>query len=532
MAPSPREEPTLSPPVPPESDDACVLWHRRNLRLTDDRAVEYATANYDTVCPLFIFDPRFYGADGLACDARLRFLHECLADLEDQYTKEGTTLVYAHGSPVDVLDSFLDAGWDAVVNREATGRYGKERDDALAARDGVRFVADDGIRYGQSDREGWAEHAESYFESDPNRPHESGFGRHDLPSTVDIDAIEGEYDVSPSKTDVPTGGRTAALARLDRFLDVVHEYQANVSSPLGAATRASRLSAHLRFGALSVREVYQALDDAIDSNGKEAFVSRLFWNRHYTQKLADWSGWMDTAVNPVLEGIYADNGDEELIRAWKRGRTGFPMVDASMRCLRETGWLNFRMRAMCASVFSFVLKQPWQVGADYMYYHLIDADPAINYTQWQSQSGLKGIGAIRVYNPRKQVRDNDPEGDFVKRWVPELDPVPAKYLDRPERMPLSLQDELGVDVGEDYPYPVVDYDRERRAALDTFAGLRAESEAAMREPDVFRRASLSPKSRNIVEQATTRSDGAGTQSAESAGSDSESANEQAGLDQF
>ncbi|MDS0297911.1 deoxyribodipyrimidine photo-lyase [Halogeometricum sp. S1BR25-6] len=206
MATVSRNEPTPSPGAPPESGEACVLWHRRNLRLADDRAVEYATANYDTVCPLFVFDPRFYGANGLACDARLRFLHECLVDLEDRYAEAGTTLLYTHGSPIDVLDSFLDAGWDIVVNREATGRYGKERDDALVAREGVRFVDDDGIRYGQSDREGWQDHAEAYFEDEPNRPHESGFGTHGLSTTVDTDAIEREYDVSPSKTGISTGG--------------------------------------------------------------------------------------------------------------------------------------------------------------------------------------------------------------------------------------------------------------------------------------------------------------------------------------
>jgi deoxyribodipyrimidine photo-lyase len=524
--PTPDVSAPSNAPVPAGSDSACVLWHRRDLRLPDNRAVEFATAGYETVCPLFVFDPSFYGADGLACDGRLRFLHECLTDLADAYADAGTTLVYEHGSPTTVLDAFLDAGWDVVVTRHATGRYGRARDDALAARDGVQFVSEDGIRYGQDDREGWREHVESHFEGTLNRPHGSGFGTHPISTDVSVGSIETTYDVTPSKTDVPTGGRRAALARLDRFLDVIHEYQENISSPLGAETYASRLSAHLRFGALSVREVYRALEDAIDCRGKESFVSRLFWNRHYTQKLADWSGWMDTAVNPVLEDIYASNRDEGLIRAWKRGRTGFPMVDASMRCLRGTGWLNFRMRAMCASVFSLVLKQPWQVGADYMYYHLIDADPAINYTQWQSQSGLKGIGAIRVYNPRKQVRDNDPEGVFVKRWVPELEAVPPAHLDRPERMPLPVQEDLDVTIGETYPYPIVDYEHERQAALDTLGGLRPQSEAAFDDPDVFRRASLSPKSRRMVEEATANA----AASAESDSSDQSP--RQAGLDQF
>jgi deoxyribodipyrimidine photo-lyase len=476
----------------PEADDACVLWHRRNLRLPDNRAVEVATESFGAVCPLFVFDPAFYGESGLACDARLRFLHECLADLEDAYADAGSELVLAHGNPLAVLDRFRDRGWTIVAARNATSRYGERRDDALG--DDVRFVADDGLRHDQESREGWQDHAEAYFEADPCEPHTSGFGAHDVTGGTTVDAVEERYGVDPSKSSVPAGGREAALARLDRFVDVIHEYQRNISSPVGAKRYCSRLSAYFRFGALSLREAYRAVAEAPDCDGKDAFVSRLFWNRHYTQKLADWSGWTETAVNPVLEGLYPER-DDDLIRAWKRGETGFPMVDASMRCLRETGWLNFRMRAMVASFFSLVLKQPWRVGADYMYYHLIDGDPAINYTQWQSQSGLKGVGAVRLYNPRKQVRDNDPDGEFVKRWCPELEPVPIKHLDRPERLPLHLQDEHGFTPGEDYPYPVVEYERERWAALDRLSELRDASEAAMQEPEVRRRASLSQRGR-------------------------------------
>ncbi|MFC7138097.1 FAD-binding domain-containing protein [Halobaculum litoreum] len=171
------------------------------------------------------------------------------------------------------------------------------------------------------------------------------------------------------------------------------------------------------------------------------FRDRLYWNRHYTQKLQDWPGWTDRAVNPVFRRLNWDRRDDDLIAAWKAGETGYPMVDASMRCLRATGWLNFRMRAMCASFFGYVLEQPWRVGADHFYEHLIDADPAINYTQWQYQTGLTGIAAVRVYNPRKQVRENDPDGEFVHRWVPELADVPPRHLDEPEKMPLATQAE-------------------------------------------------------------------------------------------
>jgi deoxyribodipyrimidine photo-lyase len=180
-----------------------------------------------------------------------------------------------------------------------------------------------------------------------------------------------------------------------------------------------------------------------------------------------------------------------LIAAWKRGRTGYPMVDASMRCLRETGWLNFRMRALCASCYFHVLQQPWRIGADWFYRHLIDAEASINYTQWQSQCGLVGRPTLRLYNPRKQVRDQDPEGEFIREWIPELAALPTEYLDRPEHTPLAVQAECGVRVGEAYPRPVVDYEAARQEFRERLEDVRARAADALARPAVADRASLS-----------------------------------------
>jgi deoxyribodipyrimidine photo-lyase len=483
-----------APSVPDATDrDAAVVWHRRHLRVEDHPAVARATDEYDVVCPLFVFDPRFYGDDALACDARLRFLHECLDDLGDQYERRDTGLVFAHGDPLTVLGRVLDAGWDVLATVDPGGRYGRERD-ARADDRGVTFIdGDDGLRHGGGDtRDGWADHVESYFEGTPSSPAESGFGGHDVSSPVTVAAVERAHGVDPSKESVPVGGRKPALARMERFLDRIAEYPGSISAPAEAKTGTSRLSPYLRFGCLSVREVYRALErETPDGRAASFFRDRLYWNRHYNQKLADWTGWTERAVNPVFRGLNRDSRDSERIEAWKAGETGFPMVDASMRCLRETGWLNFRMRAMCASVFGYILKQPWWVGADWFYYHLVDADPAINYTQWQYQTGLTGLRAVRIYDPRKQVRDNDPEGTFVHRWVPELAAVPPEHLDEPEKMPLSLQSEVGVQIGEDYPRPIVDFEAERHAARERFAALTDRATEAARDPEIRRRLSLS-----------------------------------------
>ena len=226
------------------------------------------------------------------------------------------------------------------------------------------------------------------------------------------------------------------------------------------------------------------------------YTSRLYWNRHYHQKLADWPGWTERAVNPVFRGLYREQHDAELDRVWRAGQTGFPMVDAAMRALTETGYINFRMRALVATFYVYVLKQWWKPGADFMYYHLIDADPAINYTQWQSQCNLTGVHPVRVYGPAKQAREYDPEGEFVREYVPELGELPDEHLARPEKTPVGVQDACGVDIGTDYPYPVVEYDHEAGVARDDFAALDERAKEALGDPRVRRRCSFSNRGRD------------------------------------
>ena len=274
--------------------------------------------------------------------------------------------------------------------------------------------------------------------------------------------------------------------------DDITAYPANISSPAAARDGCSGLSPYLTFGVLSVREVYQYIHEhAPDCRGREWFTSRLVWNRHYNQKLADWPGWTDKAVNPVFRGWNAEQHDPALVEAWKQGQTGYPMVDASMRCLAATGWLNFRMRAMCASFFAHILAQPWRIGADWYHHHLLDSDAGINYTQWQSQAGLIGRPSLRLYNPRKQVRDNDPNGEFIRRWVPELRTLPTAFLDQPEKTPTAVQNECSIEIGDEYPYPVVDFETRRTAFWERYDRVSSVAAARLAEPATAKRASLS-----------------------------------------
>lgn len=485
------------PDVIPSGEDGCVVWHCRQLRTRDHPGLAYAADEYSTLLPLFVFDPSFYGSEGLACDGRIQFLHESLADLAAQYRDRGGALTLCHGDPVQVLTAFAEAGWDIVTTADPTGRYGLRRDNAVADACDVTFIDADGLVRGVDDsRDGWADHAEVWFTGTQCSWSGDDVSLQTLDTPVTTERMADAYDITPDKQQVPTGGTTAARKRVIDFLERLDSYPGSISAPTDARTGTSQLSPYLRFGCLSVREVYQAVaeHDGTD-RATEMFQSRLWWNRHYNQKLADWAGWMDEAANPVMAGFHQDTHDPALVEAWKDGQTGYPMVDASMRCLQATGWLNFRMRAMCASFFCDLLQQPWKVGADWFYYHLIDADPAINYTQFQIQAGMDGTNMLRIYNPRKQVRDNDPDGEFISQWVPELETLPIEHLDRPEKTPLHVQDECGVTIGETYPYPIVEYEAAREAIVSKFEAVRQQAKRALQNDAVARRISMSQRGR-------------------------------------
>ena len=480
--------PTLGP-----GDSGTVVWHREHLRIRDHPAVA-AAADAENLLPVFVFDPSVDGADGLACDARIGFLHDCLADLDAGYravTDAGLTLT--HGDPIEVLARFRDAGWDIAAAASPAGRYGRDRDRRARSEIGVSFVGGDGLRRGiERPREGWREHVEAWLTDDHHGWDPDAVSVHEVDTGVTIDNIESAYGIDPAKSKVPEGGTTAARRRLAAFVDRIREYPGNISAPVDARGGTSGLSPYLKFGCLSIRQVYQyVVANAPECRGTELFVSRLFWNKHYEQKLEDWPGWLDTAVNPILEGFNADRRDEDLIAAWKAGETGYPMVDASMRCLAGTGWLNFRMRALCVSFYYHLLQQPWQDGADWFHHHLVDSVASINYTQWQYQCGLVGKPTLRRYNPRKQVRDQDPDGEFIREWVPELDALPDEYLPRPERTPVHVQSDCGVTVGETYPRPIVDYDAARSEFEERYDAVRADAADALGRPEVADRASLS-----------------------------------------
>ncbi|WP_186755814.1 cryptochrome/deoxyribodipyrimidine photo-lyase family protein [Echinicola salinicaeni] len=252
-------------------------------------------------------------------------------------------------------------------------------------------------------------------------------------------------------------------------------YRKHISKPMESRQSCGRISPYLAWGNLSIRQAYQYVRQHENYPKQKAafnaFLTRLKWHCHFIQKFEVECNYEHTCINRGYELLHHPE-KSSWIEAWENGYTGYPLVDACMRCLRETGWINFRMRAMLVSFFCHHLFQDWRKG----HYHLarlfLDYEPGIHYTQFQMQAGTTGVNTLRIYNPVKQSQDHDPEGNFIKRWVPELEKVSSAYIHEPWKMPQLEQQMTGFIVEEAYSVPVVDIHESAKKARKAIWGHR------------------------------------------------------------
>lgn len=281
-----------------------------------------------------------------------------------------------------------------------------------------------------------------------------------------------------------------------------------MSSPVTAPASCSRLSPYLAFGVLSMREVWQestrrkaalAARPPADRRGwsqsVRSFESRLHWHCHFIQKLEDEPAAEFRSFHSAYRNLDKAHEDaQRFLTAWQDGRTGYPLVDACMRSLAATGWLTFRMRAMVMSFAAYHLWLDWRAPALHLARMFTDYEPGIHYSQCRMQSGITGINTIRIYNPLKQSQEQDPDGSFIRQWVPEL-----------AAMPLSLLHTLWAkpEAAPDYPAPLVEERAARRAAADAMFALRRSRAHAAEAATVVERHG-SRNSRGFVSDRTPR----------------------------
>ena len=484
-----------------------LLWLKRDLRLRDHAALARACALGRAV-PLFIVEPEYWRLPDTS-GRQYAFLSETVMRLREDLRALGSDLVIRVGEAVEVLDTLRqETGARAMVSHEETGNgwtFARDRRvKAWARGQGVLWdeLPQCAVIRGPHNRDGWAAARNRFMAQDilpaPRALPPVRLRSEALPPARDL----GLEDPCPARQ---SGGRDQALRTLDSFLRVRgRDYRRAMSSPLAGESACSRLSPYLALGTLSLREAVQAtatrqreareMRDGWSASLK-SLQSRLAWRDHFVQKLEDEPELEMCCLHRAYEGLRPMQPDRARLEAWQNGETGVPFVDACMRSLKATGWLNFRMRSMLMSFASYHLWLDWRVTGQHLARVFTDYEPGIHWSQCQMQSGTTGINTLRIYNPVKQGRDQDPEGVFTRRWCPELRGVPDALLHETWRWEGRLA----------YPDPVVDVTQAARTARDAIWAVRQQSGFQGEAARVVRKhASRKDPQRHFVNDRATR----------------------------
>jgi deoxyribodipyrimidine photo-lyase len=463
-----------------------IWWIRRDLRLADNQTLTAALEYADHVVPVFIFDPTLWDSSYVG-EKRLAFLLASLRELEVDLQARGSGLIVRQGDPKAELTRLLAETRSSAIFAEADfSPYARQRDKEISGMLPLRFNA--GVTVHHPDMVLKAD-GTPYTVFTPfsrtwkslSLPH-----RDDMlpapktistPTSLHSELIPTEPSLSLS---IPfPAGETEAQRRLAGFVDnLVFDYgeQRNRMDLHGT----SMLSPYLRFGLISARQAVVAAQEAIENastkearKGAETWLNELIWREFYISILYHFPQVRQQSFRPEYDYIDWDN-DEQAFTAWTEGRTGYPVVDAAMRQLRQTGWMHNRARMIVASFLVKDLLIDWRWGERWFMQHLVDGDPAANNGgwQWTAGTGTDAAPYFRVFNPVLQGKKFDPDGDYVRRWVPELANVPAKYIHQPWEMPLPIQRETGCVIGQNYPAPIVDHREARERVLAAYSAAK------------------------------------------------------------
>lgn len=463
-----------------------LVWFKRDLRLSDHAPLAAASRAGLPVVLLYIFEPVLL--DNAHYDTRhWRFVWQSLTDMNQELASAGGHVTVVKGDCLAVFDALHKAvDIETVFSHQEVGlAVTFERDRQVANWCKTRGVVwqespDGAVLRGAKTRQRWDKAWQKYMRAALASPRLSQMRFHPLSASALPDFVP-PASWQHKQTGMQTGGATLGWQTLNSFYQGRgQDYAYCISKPSASRNHCSRLSPYLAWGNLSVREVYQSLLENWSRPGwrrsLSAFSSRLHWHCHFIQKFESES---DMERRPVNKG-YADfpyRTDDKVaqdLMAWQQGKTDYPLVDACMRCLHATGYINFRMRAMLVSFLCHHLNVDWRLGVEHLAALFLDFEPGIHYPQFQMQAGVTGTNTIRIYNPTKQAQEHDADGAFIHRWLPELREVPVPLVFEPWTLTPMEQSMYKVTIATqgDYPLPILSLDQAAREARDRLWGGR------------------------------------------------------------
>lgn len=453
-----------------------IWWVRRDMRLSDNPALQ-AALRHGGVLPVFVMDPRLWTTT-YAGEKRLAFLRGGLEALDTALHARGSYLVLLRGDPTEQLAHLVArSGAEAVYAEADTEPYARARDARVAQSVPLTLV-------------GWP----TAHPPDAVRRADGGAYQVYTPYRRAWAALPSPPPPLPAPHAIPTppGWREGPIPPEPLLPPAVpfppgeeeaqHRLRAFCAGPIAAYAQArefiaeagtSQLSPYLRFGMLSARQAiaaaYTAMEQPEARAGAEVWLGELIWREFYHAVLWHFPHVLEMSFRAELRAVPWRNAPEDFA-AWTEGRTGYPVVDAAMRQLRESGWMHNRARMIVASFLTKDLLIAWQAGERYFMQHLLDAEPASNNGgwQWAAGTGTDAAPYFRIFNPVAQGQKFDPDGAYVRRWVPELRAVPTAYIHAPWRMPEEMQRKVGCRIGVDYPAPIVDHAMARARTLAAY----------------------------------------------------------------
>jgi len=464
-----------------------IIWFKRDLRFTDHEPLFMAQQQEIPTLLLYFFEPSVMAYDD-ADERHWRFIYESLQEMRSKLQTVSAEIYFFHNEVQLVFEELLkDYTIKSVFSHQEIGnKVTFDRDIVMES-----FFEEHHIDWKQSQMHGvirklksrkdWDKRWETVMRANPKSIQLTALSIETLDADLYL-KLKGTplpKAITTRNVNFQQGGEYWAWRYLDSFVKSRHvNYSKHISKPSLSRKGCSRLSPYLTYGNISMRMIYQYTNQYYESStNKRAmlnFVSRLHWHCHFMQKFEDECRMEFENVNRAYDTLVKPK-NETYIKAWQTGTTGIPIIDACMRCVVATGYLNFRMRAMVVSFFTFNLWQDWR-ELHFLARQFLDYEPGIHYPQLQMQSGTTGINTIRIYNPIKNAEEHDSEGVFVKKWIPELAEVPLHLLHEPWKMNEMEQQFYSCTIGKDYPSPLVNIEETRKHASDIVWSFRKKDE--------------------------------------------------------